>query len=132
MGLTSFYPVSMDTEKSHIDFDHLRRYVGDDPALMAEVFGLFKNQVDLWSSSFETELDDDSWAMMTHSLKGTAKAIGALELAEICEKAESLVGEGRRDGSRTVAIENLELTIDQVLIEIQRWEYRQTMLGMKS
>ena len=120
------------TDESHIDFDHLRRYVGDDPQLTAEIFGLFKNQVDLWSPQLRADLDDDSWSMMAHSLKGTSRAIGATRLAELCEKAEELVGEARRPGSRDVIVEKMETSIDQIMIEIGRWEYRQTILQMKS
>ncbi len=119
------------TEESQIDFDHLRQYVGDDAALTAEVFGLFKNQVDLWSPQMQADLDDDSWSMMAHSLKGTARAIGAVQLAEICETAESLIGEGKRPGARAVAIDKMEASIGQIMIEISRWEYRQTILKMK-
>lgn len=120
------------TDESHIDFDHLRRYVGDDPDLTAEVFGLFKNQVDLWSPQLRPELDDDSWSMMAHSLKGTSRAIGAMGLAELCEKAEGLIGDDKRPGAREVLIEKIESAIDQIMIEIGRWEYRQTILQMKS
>lgn len=120
------------TENSQIDFEHLRRYVGDDADLTAEIFGLFKNQVDLWSPQMRPDLDDDSWAMMTHSLKGTARAIGAVELAETCEGAETLIGDGNRPGSRVVAIDKMETSIGQIMIEISRWEYRQTILKMKS
>ena len=119
-------------EEAQIDFEHLRRYVGDDASLTAEVFGLFKNQVDLWSPQLQADLDDSSWEMMTHSLKGTARAIGAMQLAQICESAESLTGDGKRPGSRAVAIEKMEIAISQIMIEIGRWEYRQTIIQMKS
>lgn len=117
---------------SQIDFDHLNRYVGDDPALTAEVFGLFKNQVDMWSSRLTPDLEDDHWYMMAHSLKGTARAIGAMGLAQICEEAEELVRDGKRPGSREVYVGKIEGAIDQIIIEIQRWEYRQTIAQMKS
>ena len=119
-------------QAAQIDFEHLRRYVGEDAGLTAEVFGLFKNQVDLWSPQLQADLDDSSWEMMTHSLKGTARAIGAMQLAQICESAESLTGDGQRPGSRAVAIEKMESAISQIMIEIARWEYRQTILHMKS
>jgi len=120
----------MDSE-SYIDFEHLRRFVGDDPDLTAEVFGLFKNQVDLWSPQLRPELDDDSWMMMAHSLKGTARAIGATGLAEHCEKAEELVGEGKRPGARDVMVSKIESAISHIMIEIGRWEYRQTLKKMR-
>jgi len=121
------------TEPSEqIDFEHLRRYVGDDPHLTAEVFGLFKNQVDLWSPQLRADLDDDHWAMMAHSLKGTARAIGAMGLADQCEKAEELIGEGKRPGAREVMLEKIESSISLIMIEISRWEYRQTIRQMKA
>lgn len=119
-------------ETAQIDFDHLRQYVGDDASLTAEVFGLFKNQVDMWTPQMRPDLDDDSWEMMTHSLKGTARAIGAIELAQICEEAEALMGEGNRPGARAVAIDKMESCMGQITIEISRWEYRQTIKQMKS
>jgi len=121
----------MTETQAQIDFEHLRQYVGDDPILTAEVFGLFKNQVDLWSTQLIPDLDDDSWTMMAHSLKGTARAIGAMELAKYCEKAEELVGEGKRPGARDVIIEKMETAISQIMIEISRWEYRQTLNEMR-
>lgn len=119
------------TDESHIDFDHLRRYVGDDPALTAEIFGLFRNQVDLWTPQLRADLDDDSWSMMAHSLKGTFRAIGAVGLADLCETAEELVGDGKRPGAREVLLEKIETTVDQIMIEISRWEYRQTIQDMR-
>lgn len=119
------------TDESHIDFDHLRRYVGDDPALTAEIFGLFRNQVDLWTPQLRADLDDDSWSMMAHSLKGTSRAIGAVGLADLCETAEELVGDGKRPGAREVLLEKIETTVDQIMIEISRWEYRQTIQDMR-
>ena len=48
-------PTDSETE---IDFDHLNQYVAGDPELTAEVFGLFKNQVDMWGRSLVAEADD--------------------------------------------------------------------------
>lgn len=115
-----------------IDFDHLNRYVGGDPELTLEVFGLFKNQVDMWSMRLDPLADDEVWSMMAHSLKGTARAIGAVKLAEICQQAEDLVGQTRRDGAREVAVSKIEVSISQALIEIQRWEYKQKIAQIRS
>lgn len=122
----------MGDSDTEIDFDHLNQYVGGDVGLTAEVFGLFKNQVDMLGSSLVAASDDETWAAVTHSLKGTAKAIGATKLADLCERAEALTGEGNRPGAREVAVENIENRIAQAMIEIQRWEYRQKMLKMRS
>ena len=121
-------PADSETE---IDFDHLNQYVAGDPELTAEVFGLFKNQVDMLGRSLILDAEDDSWKAVTHSLKGTALAVGATKLAELCEKAEGLVGEGNRPGGRDVAIQNIEFRIARTMAEIQRWEYRQTLRKMR-
>lgn len=115
-----------------IDFDHLNQYVGGDISLTKEVFGLFKNQVDMWAKALDAEADDSIWSGLTHSLKGTAKAIGATRLAEVCEAAETLIGDNSRLAARQVAVEQLEYRISRTMIEIQRWEYRQTLNDMRS
>ena len=117
-----------DTE---IDFDHLNQYVGGDASLTAEVFGLFKHQVEMWGRALVVDADDESWESVTHSLRGTALAVGAIKLAELCEKAETLIGEGNRPGARQVALQNIEFRISQTTAEIQRWEYRQTLKKMR-
>ena len=121
-------PTDSETE---IDFDHLNQYVAGDPELTAEVFGLFKNQVDMWGRSLVAEADDDTWEAITHSLRGTALAVGAIKLAALLTKAEELIGEGKRPGSREVAVQNIEFRISRTIAEIQRWEYRQTLNKMR-
>ncbi len=117
--------------ENEIDFDHLNRYVGGDIGLTKEIFGLFRNQVDMWSSSLIADADDEIWAGLTHSLKGTARAVGATRLAEVCESAEDLIGEGARPAARQVAVEKLEHRISRVMIEIARWEYAQKIKEMR-
>jgi len=117
---------------SEIDFDHLNQYVDGDPSLTAEVFGMFQHQVEMWGRALVVDTDDDTWAAVTHSLKGSARAVGAVKLAELCENAEELVGESNRSGAREVAVQNIEFSISKVIIEIQRWEYKQTIKGIKA
>lgn len=117
----------MSDSEPEIDFEHLAQYVGDDAALTKEIFGLFKNQVDIWAKQLRSDADDEIWAGVTHSLKGSAKAVGAVKLAEACERAEALIGERARQGSRQASVDQIENHISRAMIEIQRWEYRQTM-----
>lgn len=120
------------TDSPEIDFDHLNQYVGGDAALTREIFGLFRNQVEMWGRGLKADAVDEIWASVTHSLKGSARAVGAMGLAEACEKAESLVGDDRRPGAREVAVETLEHRIAQVLSEIVRWEYQDDMRQLRS
>jgi HPt (histidine-containing phosphotransfer) domain-containing protein len=120
------------TDSLEIDFDHLNQYVGGDAGLTREIFGLFRNQVEMWGRGLQADAEDEIWASVTHSLKGSARAVGAMSLAEACEKAESLVGDDRRPGAREVAVQNLEHRISQVLSEIARWEYQDDMRQLRS
>lgn len=121
-----------DSPQSEIDFDHLNQYVGGDADLTREVFGLFRNQVEMWGRGLAADVDDDMWANVTHSLKGSARAVGAIGMAKACERAEELVGDDRRPGAREVAVQTLEYRISQVLAEIVRWEYRDDMKRLRS
>jgi HPt (histidine-containing phosphotransfer) domain-containing protein len=120
------------TDSREIDFDHLNTYVGGDADLTREIFGLFRNQVEMWGKGLKADADDEVWASVTHSLKGSARAVGAMSLAEACEKAEALIGDDRRPGGREVAVETLEHRIAQVLSEISRWEYQDDMRQLRS
>lgn len=115
-----------------IDFDHLNLYVDGNSALTAEIFGMFKHQIEMWGRALIPDADDDTWASVTHSLKGSAKAVGAVALADLCEQAEGFVGTGNRPGLREYSVQNIEFRISRVLTEIQRWEYDHMIKQMKA
>ena len=120
------------TDSFEIDFDHLNQYVGGDPDLTREIFNLFKHQVEMWGKGLRADADDEVWSSVTHSLKGSAGAVGAVSLAEACKKAEGLTGDERRPGARDVAVNLLEQQIERVLSEILRWEYADDMRRLRS
>lgn len=115
-----------------INFAHLRQYVGDDMSLTAEVFGLFRHQTEMWGKVLDAKADDDTWMSITHTLKGTARAVGACGLADACENAELLTGEKATATARTVAAQDILNWIEAVNHRISRWEYRQTMAKLRS
>ena len=117
--------------RPEIDFDHLNQYVGGDPDLTAEIFGMFQQQVEMWGRMLTVDADDETWESVTHSLKGSARAVGAMGLAELCEKAESLMGQGNRPGLREKAVQDIEHGIYRAKAEIQRWEYRRKLDAMR-
>jgi len=119
-------------EQTEIDFEHIKQYIGDDVKLIQEIFGLFKNQVQMWSRGMTADASDDSWGAVMHSLKGTARAVGAHKLTVLCEKGEKLIGKRGGIETRKVHIHDVNFTIDKVLIEIGRWEYRQKLAALRS
>ena len=120
-----------DVEKE-INFEHLEQYLGGDGDLIAEVFGLFKNQMDMWAKHLNIQLDDENWAAMMHSIKGTAAAVGAQNLQELCAHAEQLIGEKNVEAVRAARLQEILFSIDRALLEIARWEYRRTIDGIRS
>jgi len=124
--------IAIMSDSPEIDFAHLNQYVDGDPDLTREVFGLFRNQVEMWGRGLTADADDDVWYSVTHSLKGSARAVGAIGLADSCEKAEKLIGDDRRPGGREVAVETIDAQISQVLSEIMRWEYNDDMRKLRS
>lgn len=118
--------------KTEIDFDHLNLYVQGDVNLTQEVFGLFKHQVDMWSRLLQADTDDETWASVTHSLKGSARAVGAQALADRCERAEGLIGDKASSGGRLVAVQDIEFRVSRAIADIQRWEYQQTLKNMRN
>lgn len=116
--------ISLDTA---IDFSHLRRFVGDDSSLTAELFGLFQHQADIWGKALKTDADDETWVSVAHTLKGSANAVGAIGLADCCDMAEKLIGDKATPMARAIAVQDIENWIAAVSHRIQRWEYREKL-----
>ena len=110
-----------------IDFSHLRRFVGEDSGLTAELFGLFQHQADMWGKALKQDADDELWLSIAHSLKGSANAVGAIGLADCCHMAEQLVGDKATPVARSVAVQDIQNWIAAVSHRIQRWEYREKL-----
>ena len=74
-----------------VDLAHLSRYTGGDAGINAEVLTLFAGQsVDLLKQLDDALAQADSkvWRLVTHSLKGGARGIGAFALADAAAAAE--------------------------------------------
>ena len=108
-----------------IDFDHLNRYVDGDVDLTRELFGLFQNQVETWMKMISMDVDAEMFESAAHTLKGTAQAVGAMRLANLCQQAEDHETMKGTQGRKAQLIQDIEFTVSRVVTEIQRWEHRQ-------
>jgi hypothetical protein len=70
-----------------VDFGYLETYAGHDFGLVEEVLGLFRQQAEMWGPLLTPEAE--GWQDAVHSVKGTARGIGAGPLAAACEHAEA-------------------------------------------
>jgi HPt (histidine-containing phosphotransfer) domain-containing protein len=71
-----------------IDVAHLQRMACDDKNLMIEVLGIFRQQADMWEKLLSPDTPTPDFMVAAHTIKGSAKSIGAWELGEICGRAE--------------------------------------------
>jgi len=112
----------MSNSQNAIDLEHLQRYTSGDLALEKEIYGLFREQAQIWLKMLVVDADQEGWGAAAHSLKGSARGIGAHGLAAACEAAEALVLSGK--AARSVAIDDVRDQVDHVLHFIDRREYK--------
>ena len=69
-----------------VNFDYLEAYAGGDLEVVADVLQLFRGQAEIWLAG----LDDPGagWRDLAHTIKGSAKGIGATALGDLADAAE--------------------------------------------
>jgi Hpt domain len=72
-----------------LDVDFLNSATFDDIALRTEIISLFRQQIKTLGDQLAVPVDGKSWAYLTHTLKGSASAVGASQLAALAERWES-------------------------------------------
>ncbi len=81
------------TEFTHIDIDHLEKYIMGDAALRDEILSIFAEQVEMLMGQFDAAHPDKSWKDTAHAMKGASRGVGAWKLGDLCEEAETLIGD---------------------------------------
>lgn len=80
---------------SAVDFAYLEGFAAGDTQVVAEVLELFRGQAELWRPRLIAP--GDGWRDLAHTIKGSARGIGAGELGDVAGRAEfadpSLAGE---------------------------------------
>ena len=96
MNMTSAVSVSETGDPSYcdaarpLDLVHLAKYTFGDRGLECELLGLFRSQAGIYVSRLETAANAKEWADAAHSLKGSARGLGAWALGDIAEDVEPL------------------------------------------
>ena len=105
-------------EKSTLlDYDHLQHYTLGDRTLACEILQLFYGQADVYAEQLGRARDRAEWHDAAHSLKGSARAIGAWRLAGLAEEAEKTSFSGG-EYMRKLVISNVSGCIGEVKLEI--------------
>jgi HPt (histidine-containing phosphotransfer) domain-containing protein len=71
-----------------IDHAHLGRYTMGSRPLEVEVLQLFAGQAPATLAELQAATDAKAWHMAAHTLKGSARAVGAFAVANAAERAE--------------------------------------------
>ena len=72
-----------------LDLDHLSRQTLGDGALEREILSLFRRQADLMMERLVRARGGDEVRLTAHTLKGSARAIGAWRVAAAAEAVEA-------------------------------------------
>jgi hypothetical protein len=83
--------VASDEAGNAVDFTYLEGFTAGDRQVVFEVLALFLGQAEGWVVSLRAA--DPGWRDVVHTIKGSARGIGANALADACARAEA-DGEG--------------------------------------
>lgn len=97
-----------------IDVEHLTRMTLDDAGLRREVLAMFLNQTRELLGSLAARPGEG--AALAHTLKGSARAIGAFRVAAFAEALEEAI---RNGGDRSPALAELEVAIAEARASIE-------------
>lgn len=105
------FALNPDVERP-VDLVHLARYTLGNRSLEREVLELFRTQSLLCLSRLKDAMSDKAWRDTVHTIKGSARGIGAMQVADSAERAEKLQGRSLKSG-RKGALKALEADIDE-------------------
>ena len=71
-----------------VDYDHLRNQAAGNVSVMREVLELFVTHCEQVLAELESAQDAKTWKQWTHTLKGSARGVGAFAVAEAAAEAE--------------------------------------------
>ncbi|HXG78193.1 MAG TPA: Hpt domain-containing protein [Methyloceanibacter sp.] len=100
-----------------IDLAHLSLFTASDRALIRELLDLFRSQSAAYLQRLAAATSDREWQEAAHSLKGSARAIGACCVSEAAERAEQLSGAALKQG-RSASLQAIEGAIKEANAEI--------------
>jgi HPt (histidine-containing phosphotransfer) domain-containing protein len=104
-------------ETSPLDLDYLRRFTQGNAALEREVLQLFLQQLPIYLTHLRASGTAKAWRQWSHTLKGSAAAVGAKPLAAAALAAEKLdFAEG--EGARAAALAALAEAVEEVCLYI--------------
>ena len=102
-----------------IDHDHLRRYTMGDRQLEAEVLDLFAGELPKTMAALRAAQTTFEWKFAAHTLKGSARAVGAWRIASAAVAAETNPVVVDDASSKAEAVAACELAVRDCLAYIR-------------
>ena len=96
-----------------IDHQHLSKYTMGDRELEQEVLDLFAEQLPTIVAKLQRADSANAWFEAAHTLKGSARAVGANSIAELALQAEKL-----KDSRAEFDLQSLQSATDHVIAYI--------------
>ncbi|HBB56307.1 MAG TPA: phosphotransferase [Hyphomonadaceae bacterium] len=115
-----------------LDRNHLDMMADGDLELQRELFGLFRTQAELWGRLLDAGAPEGAWADAVHSLKGSARGLGAWALAKACENAEVKPGQAFTRIERAARVAIIREVLDQTLQAIAQCDYDLALSSLRS
>lgn len=93
-----------------VDLEYLSRYTLGNRSLEIEVLQLFTGQAPTYLEALRSARTEKAWRDAAHTIKGSARAVGALSVGRAAEYAESLKSSPDRN-RKAAAVEALALAL---------------------
>ena len=104
-----------------VDFAYLEAFAAGDAQVIEEVLALFREQAALWSKMLDPTFE--GWLDAVHTIKGSARGVGAFALGDACERAETLGPEGL-DGVRDA--------LDVALADVAAYAHERALQSLRT
>ncbi len=102
-------------EAAAIDHVHLRRFTMGDLQLEAEVLHLFADEVPRTLASLQTATTAREWKIAAHTLKGSARTVGAWRVAAAAVDAERATNALADPAGRTAVLVACERAVGEAV-----------------
>jgi HPt (histidine-containing phosphotransfer) domain-containing protein len=112
-----------------VDFGYLEAYAAGDQPVVDEVLALFREQAALWTPLLDVSAEDGAWRDAVHTIKGSARGVGAGALADACAEAEAGVADPAR---RSVLLGRVRDALDLALADIAAYAHEQALKSLKT
>lgn len=103
-----------------IDWAHLSRFTLNDRSLEREVLGLFASEAPRYLTLLLGTHSRKSWIEAAHTLKGSARAVGAWAVAECAQAIETLEITARGEFAEKRASRSMELALEKLVDAVRR------------